>query len=260
MARAVTTAWASAFVTTPSTTGWPPQAPTACPGRTCPVTNRARPRPDRADPHQITDAQGIFGENLERARPQALEADLDRPTSLLLHLKQRREVVQRGHRRLLQIDVRARSEGDGCQSEVRTKRRSDDHDIHRADCRKCFGQIGVQVCPVDGGRVQDDSGVDGRDELDQALIRESSDPLGVDLSEPPNADQNDPGWRGRGTGCCGGKVHPGVPCPSTQSPCISRKRFHNRTGWGCAAFDDLVEMGLLGGACRGPARRRWVPS
>ena len=183
------------------------QAPTACPGRTCPVTIRARPWPDRADSDQITDTQGIFGENLECARPQALEADLDRPPGLLLDLS--KDVKSSKEATGASPNRRPRgSQGYGCQSEVRTKRRSDDHDIHRADCRKCFGKIGVQVCPVDGGRVQDDSGIDGRDELDHALIRESSDPLGVDLSEPPNADPNDPGRRGRGAGCCGGKVHP----------------------------------------------------
>jgi hypothetical protein len=79
--------------------------------------------------------------------------------------------------------------------EVRTERRGDDHDVHRPDRRQCLGQIGVQVHAVNGGRVQGDSWVDGRDQFDQALIRKPSDPLGVDLSESPNADQDEAGRR-----------------------------------------------------------------
>jgi hypothetical protein len=50
--------------------------------------------------------------------------------------------------------------------EVRTERRGDDHDVNRADRNPCLGQVGVQVHAVDGGRVEDDSRIDGCDQLD----------------------------------------------------------------------------------------------
>ena len=108
-----------------------------------------------------------------------------------------------------QIDVRARSQGTAASVEVRTKRRSMITDIHRPTVGKLWPDRRTGLS-LDGGRIQDDSGIDGRDELDQALILQASDPFGVDLSGTPNADQNDPGWRDRGAGCCGGKVHPGA--------------------------------------------------
>ena len=76
-----------------------------------------------------------------------------------------------------------------------TERRGDHHDVHRAHCGQGLAQVGVQVGPVDDRRVHHDSRVDGRDQLDQALILQASDPLGVDLPEPPNADQDQAGWR-----------------------------------------------------------------
>jgi hypothetical protein len=49
---------------------------------------------------------------------------------------------------------------------------------------------------VDGRRIQYDSRIDGRDQFDEALIGEPSDPLGVDLSIAAYADQNEAGCRG----------------------------------------------------------------
>ena len=102
------------------------------------------------------------------------------------------------HRGLLQINVRARSQGEGGQSEVRTERRRNHHHVHRAHCGECLAQIGVQIYAVDGGWVEDDAGVDGRNQFDEALIREPGDPLGARR--------------------CSGKVHP-LPGPSTRSTC-----------------------------------------
>ena len=79
---------------------------------------------------------------------------------------------------------------------MRTERRRNHHDVHRANCGQGLLQIGVQVYAVDGGRIEDDARVDGRDQLDKALIRESGHPLGVDLPEPSHADQDEAGWRG----------------------------------------------------------------
>jgi hypothetical protein len=48
--------------------------------------------------------------------------------------------------------------------------------------------VGVQIHAVDGRRIQYDSGIDGRDQFDKALIGKPSDPLGVDLPIPADAD------------------------------------------------------------------------
>src|SRR6187200_2755020 len=128
-------------------------------------------------------------------RPEALETDLDHSPGLLLGPQQRLKVLQGSDGRLLQIDVRTRSKGDCGQFEVRTERRGDDYDVNWADCRQCLGQIGIQIHAIDDGWVEDDSRIDGRDQLDQALIRKPSNPLGMDLSEPPHADQNETRWR-----------------------------------------------------------------
>ena len=75
-------------------------------------------------------------------------------------------------------------------------RRSDDHDVDRADCGECLRQIGVQIHAVDGRRIHDDSRVDGRDKLHSALVGEPGDPFGVDLPIAADADQNEAGCRG----------------------------------------------------------------
>ena len=101
---------------------------------------------------------------------------------------------------------------------MRTERRRNHHHVHRAHCGECLAQIGVQIYAVDGGWVEDDAGVDGRNQFDEALIREPGDPLGVDLPEPSYADQDEAGCRRRGARRCSGKVHP-LPGPSTRSTC-----------------------------------------
>src|SRR5512132_1820014 len=114
-----------------------------------------------------------------------METDLDHPPGLLLGTQQRLKVLQGSYERLLQIHVRTRGKGDCGQFEVRAERRGDYYDVNWPDCRQRLGQVGIQVHAIDGGWVEDDSRIDGRDQLDQALIRKPSDPLGVDLSEPP---------------------------------------------------------------------------
>ena len=67
---------------------------------------------------------------------------------------------------------------------VLAERCGDHHHVHRARCGQGLAQIGVQVHPIVDRQVQHNSRVDGRNQLDQALIHQASDPLGVDLSEP----------------------------------------------------------------------------
>ena len=132
-------------------------------------------------------------------RTEALETDLDDASGLLLEVEQLGEVVQRRHRRLLQVDIGAGGEGGAGQREVRAQRRRDHHHIHGADRGQGLVQIGVQVRAVDDRRVQDDSRVDGGDQLDQTLVGEPGDPVGVDLAEPAYADQDQACGRGNRT-------------------------------------------------------------
>lgn len=171
----------------------PVSAAPAGPRRAGPVADRPGPGRDGADAPHRPDIEGVGPQHLQGLGPEALETHLDHPAGLPLDLQQPGEVGQRGHRRLLEVDVGTRAERGGRELEVGVDRRGDDHDVHRADGGQRPGQVRVEVRAVDHRRVQDDTGVDGRHQLDETLVGEPGDPVRVHQAEPAYADQDHPG-------------------------------------------------------------------
>jgi hypothetical protein len=86
---------------------------------------------------------------------------------------------------------------------VGAERCRDHHHVHRSHGGQRIAQVGVEGGAVDDRRVQDDSGVDGRDKLDKPLVGQPGDAFGVDLPEPADADQDQARRRGNRTRIAG---------------------------------------------------------
>ena len=77
---------------------------------------------------------------------------------------------------------------------MRADGRSDDDNVHRADCSERILEVGVQVDAVDRRWIEDNPGIDCRDELHSAVLCQLGDPFGMDSSIPANSDKDQACW------------------------------------------------------------------